>query len=149
MGKTIEIPWQLSVSEGSGYFDVLFDHIGLILRQAKSVEPTLKFGSICCASKSFTMLKLNSTYYFTGTAVIILEKQVENQHRQIKGYGELSADEIVVMNDIKDKGRELGLLVERLRGLDSVDHRWVSIGATDLQTGLMALTRAVAKPTFF
>ena len=31
----------------------------------------------------------------------------------------------------------------------SLDQRWVSIGATDLQTGLMALTRGVAQPTTF
>lgn len=30
-----------------------------------------------------------------------------------------------------------------------IDQRWVSIGATELQQGLMALTRAIAKPTFF
>ena len=74
---------------------------------------------------------------------------MENQHRQIKGYRELSADEIAIMNDIKTKGAEIGDLVERLRATEGVDQRWVSIGTTDMQTGLMALTRAVAKPTLF
>ena len=76
---------------------------------------------------------------------------MDNQHRQIKGYRELSQGEIDLMNEIKQKGIALGELVEKLRnqpGL-SLDQRWVSIGATDLQTGLMALTRSVAKPTFF
>ncbi len=73
---------------------------------------------------------------------------MENQHRKIKGYRELDQAEIDLMNAIKEKGIELGELVEVLRGMD-VDQRWVSIGATDLQTGLMALTRAVAKPDFF
>jgi hypothetical protein len=74
---------------------------------------------------------------------------MENQHRQIKGYRELSQEEIDAMNEIKAKGVELGEMVERLRSLDGLDQRWISIGATDLQRGLMALTRGVAKPTTF
>ena len=74
---------------------------------------------------------------------------MENQHRQIKGYRELNADEIALMNEIKAKGAELGELVDRLREQPGLDGRWISIGATDLQQGLMALTRGVAQPTFF
>lgn len=74
---------------------------------------------------------------------------MDNQHRKIKGYRELSQTEIDLMNDIKTKGAELDELVAKLRYAKDTDKRWVSIGATDLQTGLMALTRAVAKPTFF
>lgn len=74
---------------------------------------------------------------------------MDNQHRQIKGYRELSQAEIDLMNDIKTKGAELGELVAKLRATEGLDQRWVSIGATDLQTGLMALTRGVAQPTFF
>lgn len=76
---------------------------------------------------------------------------MENQHREIKGYRELDAGEIALMNEIKAQGIALDALVDRLRTNSSytIDQRWVAIGATDLQTGLMALTRAVAKPTFF
>lgn len=74
---------------------------------------------------------------------------MENQHRQIKGYRELSQEEIDLMNEIKGKGAELGELVAKLRAQQGLDQRWISIGATDLQTGLMALTRGVAQPTFF
>lgn len=74
---------------------------------------------------------------------------MENQHRKIKGYRELSAEEIELMNEIKTKGAELGELVMKLRTNENLDPRWIAIGATDLQTGLMALTRAVAQPTFF
>lgn len=74
---------------------------------------------------------------------------MDNQHRQIKGYRELSQDEINLMNEIKAKGADLCQLVTRLRAADGLDQRWVNIGATDLQTGLMALTRAVAQPTVF
>ncbi len=74
---------------------------------------------------------------------------MENQHREIKGYRELNTEEIALMNEIKQKGIELGELVSKLKLDGGLDQRWVSIGATDLQTGLMALTRSVAQPTFF
>lgn len=74
---------------------------------------------------------------------------MDNQHRKIKGYRELSQKEVDLMNEIKAKGAELGELVEKLQSTANLDQRWVSIGATDFQTGLMALTRSVAQPTFF
>lgn len=74
---------------------------------------------------------------------------MDNQHREIKGYRELNRDEIALMNSIKERGVDLGKMIEALRAIPEVDQRWVSIGATHLQEGLMALTRAVAKPTFF
>lgn len=76
-------------------------------------------------------------------------ESVKERYRQIKGYRELNAEEIALMNEIKSKGAELGELVAKLRAVPDLDQRWVSIGATDLQTGLMALTRGVARPTFF
>jgi hypothetical protein len=94
---------------------------------------------------------------------------MENQHRQIKGYRELSQDEIDLMNAIKAKGIELEQLLGRVRDhlqtqtvaaangnemeearIDAANpYRWASIAGTDFQTGLMALTRAVAQPTSF
>ena len=74
---------------------------------------------------------------------------MENQHRKIKGYRELSEVEIALMNDIKLKGAELGELIEKLELNSSLDKRWVEIGKTNIQQGLMALTRAVAQPAFF
>jgi hypothetical protein len=74
---------------------------------------------------------------------------MDNQHQKIKGYRELSQAEIDAMNAIKQKGVELGQLIDELRATKDIDQHWVSIGATDLQTGLMALTRAIAKPDFF
>lgn len=92
---------------------------------------------------------------------------MENQHRIIKGYRELSAEEIALMNEIKAKGEELRALLEMVavhvdkqimdsRDPDEVQRlaqttpgRWISMAKTDFQTGLMALTRAVAQPTSF
>lgn len=85
---------------------------------------------------------------------------MDNQHCQIKGYRELSQAEIDLMNEIKTKGNEVGELIERLSKLhleemktnkehDPERMRWLAIGKTDLQKGLMALTRSVANPSFF
>jgi len=103
---------------------------------------------------------------------------MENQHRKIKGYRELTQEEVDLMNRIKEKGAELlelqGELVNSLKkseiGLyNAIDNaedsdtqaiakrelirfhnaeplRWASIGKTDVQTGLMAMVRAVAQP---
>jgi hypothetical protein len=74
---------------------------------------------------------------------------MENQHRLIKGYRDLTPEEIGLMNDIKAKAEEVGALVERVAQLAETDKRWVAVGKTDLQKGFMALTRAVARPETF
>lgn len=74
---------------------------------------------------------------------------MENQHRKITGYRELSQVEIDLMNEVKALGVELGNLVQKLQDTEVLDQRWISIGATDLQTGIMALVRGVAKPSTF
>ena len=105
---------------------------------------------------------------------------MDNQHRKITGYRELSAEEIDLMNRIKAKGAELLQLQAELAGRLSTDRevkhaaarasklapehesspesvelrrferaepqRWAAIGKTDIQTGIMALVRAVAQP---
>jgi hypothetical protein len=74
---------------------------------------------------------------------------MDNQHRQIKGYRELSQQEIEVMNRVKRVAAEVEKLVSSLQADTTTDPRWVSIGTTDLQKGFMALTRAIAKPDSF
>lgn len=74
---------------------------------------------------------------------------MENQHRKIKGYRELTQEEVDLMNEVKQKGVELGELFEKLESLQDLDKRWLAIGKTDLQKGLMATTRAIARPEFF
>lgn len=68
---------------------------------------------------------------------------------KVTGYRQLSEAEAALMNEVKAKGVELGELVDKLRSVDGLDGRWISIGATDLQTGLMALVRSIARPTTF
>lgn len=74
---------------------------------------------------------------------------MENQHRRIVGYRDLSELEIDLMNQVKELGKDMGNLVELLQCESTLDQRWISIGKTQLQQGLMALTRAIAQPTTF
>ena len=67
----------------------------------------------------------------------------------IKGYRELTQEEIDQMNVIKAMGIEIESIINVLGDMDSTDKRWLSIGKTDLQKGLMSLVRSIAKPTTF
>ncbi len=91
---------------------------------------------------------------------------MDNQHRKIRGYRELTQVEIDLMNEIKQKGIELGELTTTLRAhhlrqaagatgseaerlAAAQPERWWALGRTKLQEGLMDLTRSVAQPEFF
>lgn len=74
---------------------------------------------------------------------------MDNQHKKIKGYRDLSQEEIDQMNKVKELGVKIGELVDSVQCLPENDLRWSNIGKTDLQKGLMALTRSIAKPGFF
>jgi hypothetical protein len=68
---------------------------------------------------------------------------------KITGYRELNEEETALMNEGKALAEQVGVYVDKLRHLDFVDQRWVSIGRTDLQTGFMAVIRGIARPTTF
>ena len=74
---------------------------------------------------------------------------MDNQHRLIAGYRDLTEEEIGLINACKGLGEQMGELVSRVEALDGVDRRWASIARTDLQKGLMTLVRSIAKPTTF
>lgn len=74
---------------------------------------------------------------------------MKDQHTKIKGYRDLSQNEIDLMNNIKAKGSELGELVSELQSCEGLDQRAISIGKTELQTGCMWLVRGVAQPESF
>lgn len=79
------------------------------------------------------------------------EKQ---QHEKIKGYRTLNEAEIALMNEGKELSEAVGKYIDKLRANGDTqfvdcDQRWVSIGATNLQQGFMALARGIAKPTTF
>lgn len=74
---------------------------------------------------------------------------VDNQHKLIKGYRDLTEVEIGAMNDCKLVAVEVGILCDKVAGMNGVDKRWAAIGKTELQQGFMALIRAIAKPETF
>ena len=74
---------------------------------------------------------------------------MDNQHKKITGYRDLTENEIGLMNMVKHHAEQVGALVAVLRDTPGLDQRWVSIGATDAQTAFMALVRSVAQPTTF
>jgi hypothetical protein len=74
---------------------------------------------------------------------------MENQHQKITGYRDLSQQEIAAMNRMKSLGRSIEAQIEQLEADELTDKRWIAIGKTDLQKGIMALVRAIAKPESF
>ena len=101
---------------------------------------------------------------------------MDNQHRKIAGYRELTQADIDMMNTIKAMGPQMEELLAKVgehvnaqraacrtvemsvmvtdpdedaRLNAAQPERWAAIARTHFQEGLMALTRAVAQPTFF
>lgn len=74
---------------------------------------------------------------------------MENQHKHIKGYRDLSLTDIENMNVCKQLAEEVGNLVDNVEDIPGVDKRWVAVGRTNLQQGFMAVIRGIAKPSTF
>lgn len=88
---------------------------------------------------------------------------MENQHRIIKGYRELSAEEIALMNEIKAKGEELRALVAKVANVikdvpaapagieHEADHPvyWLRYAEGSFRSGVMYAVRAVAQPASY
>ena len=87
---------------------------------------------------------------------------------KITGYRQLSEAEAGLMNEGKALAEQCGAFVAKLRNYvpqdmegapgtedgpfklgATLDQRWISIGATDLQRGFMAIIRGIAQPTTF
>lgn len=75
---------------------------------------------------------------------------MDNQHRKIKNYRELSQEEIDLMNEVKLFEQEVLELIDRIKpitGQDAAESaRWLATGKTDLEKGFMSVVRAIAKP---
>lgn len=72
----------------------------------------------------------------------------------------LSKEGVALLTEIDEVADRVKRLVEKLKARggtsggvtvmpESVDPRWVAIGATDMQTGFQALRRAVERPGYF
>ena len=101
---------------------------------------------------------------------------MDNQHRVIKGYRDLSIEEIALMNEIKEEGVRLEALIAKTRDhinaqatacnayglpgstgdIEEADRfiratpmTWLERAKADLQVGVMELVRSVAQPSSF
>jgi len=90
---------------------------------------------------------------------------VDNQHKKIKGYRDLSKAEIDLMNEAKVLAEKCGAFcakieevhVTELDSTTNLDHRkslmdailWYKKGKRDIQVGFMEVVRSVARPTTF
>jgi hypothetical protein len=114
-----------------------------------------------------------------GLELYLTKKQglsMDNQHKMIRGYRDLTEAEIALMNKIKQhaeatkelcaevsgylyrQGRDsaeevvkqsFGCDAEARRIADAESARWAAMAKTSLQQGAMFLIRAVAQPTTF
>lgn len=71
---------------------------------------------------------------------------VDNQHKLISGYRDLTQDEIDQMNAVKEAEVALGDVWRRVMELPDVDKRWASVARTHFEEGFMALVRSIARP---
>lgn len=87
---------------------------------------------------------------------------MDNQHKKISGYRDLTQDEIDLMNEAKAleakclalhtkivarlADQEASTNEERQRVGVAQANRWAAIGRTDIETGFMALVRSIAQP---
>ena len=72
---------------------------------------------------------------------------VDNQHKIIKGYRDLTEDEIAVMNALKAREASWNKVIDSMKAAgDEYDQRYVSLAATHVETGVMFAIKAVARP---
>jgi len=74
---------------------------------------------------------------------------MDNQHQKIKGYRDLSQEEIDLMNEGKELAEKCGEFIAKLEATESTDKRNVALGKTNLQQGFMWAIRGIAQPTTF
>ena len=81
------------------------------------------------------------------------ERAVSAEKRSVQvGHRSLTADEAAMVQRIRGHGIDLAELVDGencIAGRGDVDGRWLALGRTHLQMGLMFLVRAVTRPGHF
>lgn len=74
---------------------------------------------------------------------------MDNQHKKITGYSDLTQQEIDLMNEGKALAEQCGAFIAKLEAVEGINRGNVAVGKTNLQQGFMWATRAIAQPTTF
>ncbi|VVM55219.1 hypothetical protein PS684_00131 [Pseudomonas fluorescens] len=71
---------------------------------------------------------------------------MDNQHRKITGYRDLTQSEIDGMNSIKALEADAGELFKHIGQIEGVDPRLMALAKSNLQQGFTWFVRSIAKP---
>lgn len=71
---------------------------------------------------------------------------MDNQHKKITGYRDLTQSEIDGMNSIKVLEADAGELFKQIGQIKGVDPLLLAMAKTNLQQGFMWFVRSIAKP---
>lgn len=71
---------------------------------------------------------------------------MENQHKKITGYRDLSQGEIDAMNGIKELEAVFNGMIDCLKSMPGLDGRQIALAATHGEDAFMHAVRAVAQP---
>lgn len=74
---------------------------------------------------------------------------MKDQYKKIKGYRDLSQEEIDLMNEGKELAEQCSKFIAKLEAVESTNKRNIELGKINLQQGFMWTVRSVAKPTTF
>lgn len=74
---------------------------------------------------------------------------VDNQHKKIQGYRNLSEEEIAKINVIKQFESDLKVFLKTVLESDAPGDakRWMAMAKSNFETGFMYAVKAVARPT--
>ncbi|MGQ2942690.1 MAG: Acb2/Tad1 domain-containing protein [Blastomonas fulva] len=72
---------------------------------------------------------------------------MENQHKKITGYRDLTEAEIALMNEAIELEAKFNGLIDRLKWTDGIDQRQVAIAQTEGESAFMRAVRSIAQPT--
>jgi hypothetical protein len=67
-------------------------------------------------------------------------------HTPVTGYRELSKDELLLINKLKELENTVGKFLTLMVQQDGIDQRCLALGRTNLQQGFMWTIRSVAQP---
>ncbi len=71
---------------------------------------------------------------------------MDNQHKRIAGYRDLTQAEIDLMNEAKALEAKVNGLIDRMREMPDLDVRNIALGQTYAEETFSRLVRAVARP---